>query len=493
MSSRPGAEAPPTVEPRLLEAAAAAVARYTGFTSSAVSREALKRALLRAAQGAAGPAAGPGAGPSAGGTAGGSPGGNALRAGDAAALLEAALRGDASLVHPLAQAAMVGETYLFRHPEHFQLLLERTLPALLGRGATALRAWSAGCASGEEAYSLAGVLKAAAERAARERGGPPASVEVVGTDLSEAALASARAAVYGEWSVRPAGPHLVPVLEPLPKGAEKGARRTVLPELRALCRFQPHNLLATPPEALGTFDVIFCRNVLCYFERDMARTVAAHLASVLRPGGLLAFAAVDVDGVPPGLVPWGEGEVQLFTRPLPGAAHATPQSPRAAPVKAAPVRAAPARLPPAKAAPVKPAPPEPAPAKAAPARPAAPKAAAPAKPAPGKGSAEGEGPAGVAWHLAALEHIERGELGRAVELLEALVDAAPGYAPGLLELALLRQREGRAGEAAVLMQELLAQLEGLDEGAGVDGPEVLPVRYYRASARAFLAARRVGP
>jgi chemotaxis protein methyltransferase CheR len=445
-----------TVEGRLLESAALAVASYTGFAGSAVSREALRRALrARLAAGL-----------------------------DAATLLEATARGDAALVHPLAQAAMVGETYFFRHPEHFQLLLAEVLPAALGRGASVLRAWSAGCASGEEAYSLAGCLLAAAAGAGR-----PVRVEVVGTDLQEGSLAAARAASYGEWSVRPAGPQLVPVLAPA-DAAGSGRRHKVLPHVRGVCRFEAHNLLVPPPEALGTFDVIFCRNVLCYFEREAARRVVAHLASVLRPGGLLAFAAVDVDGPPPELVPWSPSDVQLFTRPLPGA-----------PARATPPTRALLASPPAVARRATPPPPRPAlpPAQALPPVPASsPAAVTSPAPAPGPAARVPQAPVPapedpcVAQHLAALEHIERGQRARAVELLEALVDGAPHYAPGLLELALLRGRAGRQDEARILMEELLSRLGGLQEEAVVAGPELLPARYYRASAEAFLAGRRAG-
>ena len=70
-----------------------------------------------------------------------------------------------SLLHRLAVKTVVSETYFFRHPEHFDLLVERLVPALLQEGRTTLRAWSAGCATGEEAYSLAAALMAAAPRA----------------------------------------------------------------------------------------------------------------------------------------------------------------------------------------------------------------------------------------------------------------------------------------------------------------------------------------
>ena len=69
---------------------------------------------------------------------------------------------DAALLHHLAVRSTVSETYFFRHPEHFEALAEFVVPPLLQSGRTALRAWSAGCATGEEAYSLAALLLATA-------------------------------------------------------------------------------------------------------------------------------------------------------------------------------------------------------------------------------------------------------------------------------------------------------------------------------------------
>src|SRR5207245_973212 len=105
-----------------------------------------------------------------------------------------------AVVHALCQAVSVGETYFFRHPDHFRWVAKSFLPELLQGGRSSIRAWSAGCATGEEAYSIAACLL---DLLPWPR---TVSLEVVGTDLLERNLAAARVGEYGAWSQRPSGP-----------------------------------------------------------------------------------------------------------------------------------------------------------------------------------------------------------------------------------------------------------------------------------------------
>ena len=164
-------------------------------------------------------------------------------------------RAGGRLLHAVSQSILVGETYFFRHPEHFGLLMNQLVPEAIARGAKSLRAWSAGCSTGEEAYSLAACLRSATA------GTVP--VQVLGTDLKEASLAAARlpstapgacAGRAASWSPR--------------SRAAPGRHVEVLPSVRSLCRFAPDNLRQPALPVLGSFDFIFCRNVLWYFERD---------------------------------------------------------------------------------------------------------------------------------------------------------------------------------------------------------------------------------
>jgi chemotaxis protein methyltransferase CheR len=179
----------------------------------------------------------------------------------------------------LAQDLTVGETYFFRHADQFRALAEVALPERMrAREQTRrLHLLSAGCASGEEAYSLAVV--------ARETVADPAwDVAIRAIDLNPAALAKAKLARYSAWALRdtPA--------EQKRKWFRADDRVLVLdPTVRDAVTFGLGNL-ATDDAALaqpGLYDVIFCRNVLMYFTPEQMRASVARLAAALAPGGYL--------------------------------------------------------------------------------------------------------------------------------------------------------------------------------------------------------------
>jgi chemotaxis protein methyltransferase CheR len=177
----------------------------------------------------------------------------------------------------LAAELTVGETYFFRHAHHFDFL-RQVLPALGPKGSREhpLRLWSAGCSSGEEAYSMAITALQALGPAARE------TVVVLATDINPAALDLARAATYREWSFRGVpGAVRERWFEPAGAGLRVG------PEPRAMVRVAPHNLLdeAAPPEE--GVDVVFCRNVLIYLDAAAIKRVTRGLVRALAPGGLI--------------------------------------------------------------------------------------------------------------------------------------------------------------------------------------------------------------
>jgi chemotaxis protein methyltransferase CheR len=178
----------------------------------------------------------------------------------------------------------VGETYFSRDPAQWQLLRDTIAPTLReshpdGRG---VRAWSAGCATGEEAYTLAMVL--------RETGYVDASV--IGTDLCENRLARASSGLYGKWSMRALDESTVHRLfDPV------GRQFQLAPKHREGVRFQPLNLLTGayggPGDVLSGLDLILCRNVLIYLEPDAVAEVTRRLVAALRDGGWLMLAASD--------------------------------------------------------------------------------------------------------------------------------------------------------------------------------------------------------
>lgn len=178
----------------------------------------------------------------------------------------------------LARELTVGETYFFRNREQFQALAEIVLPErrIAAAGGDGLRLLSAGCASGEEAYSLAIV--------ARETIVDPASVTIRAVDINPAALEQAAAAHYSPWALRETPPEM------RRKWFRGDGRHVVLAEaVRSAVGFAQRNLLAPDPELWppGHYDVVFCRNVIMYFTPAQARALIARVAASLRPGGYL--------------------------------------------------------------------------------------------------------------------------------------------------------------------------------------------------------------
>jgi chemotaxis protein methyltransferase CheR len=189
----------------------------------------------------------------------------------------------------LTEALRVGETRFFRHEAHVRALADVVAPALSRALAAAppgqrvVRAWSMGCATGEEAYTLAMILGSACA--------PEHEVRVLGTDVSERALALARAGVYtAEAVARVPEPWRSACFVPAPGGA----RVQVAPALRRQVSFVRHNLLdpGEPegwerPATAGGFDVIWCRNVFIYFTAEARRQVVARCARALASHGFL--------------------------------------------------------------------------------------------------------------------------------------------------------------------------------------------------------------
>jgi chemotaxis protein methyltransferase CheR len=177
----------------------------------------------------------------------------------------------------------VGETYFFREAAHFALLRNTILPLFRARASTGqkFRAWSAGCSTGEEAYSIALAL--------REEAVPGL---VVGTDVSRPRLGAARRGEYRQWSFRgvPA-----PTIDRYFKRV--GDAYVLGPSVRRDVEFGYLNLAsdAYPSMSSGVWgmDVVFCRNVLIYFDRDTIARVATALIASLSEDGWLLLGATD--------------------------------------------------------------------------------------------------------------------------------------------------------------------------------------------------------
>lgn len=178
----------------------------------------------------------------------------------------------------------VKETYFLREPDQLnEIDWQRLYERAWNQGSGSARIWSAGCATGEEAYTLA-VLAWEAAGLAR----PP--VRILATDISEAALARARAGDYRPRSTRGLEPSL------RQRYFREDDDRLVADErLRSLVTFARHNLVRdpVPPLGEGRFDLILCRNVLIYFDRATAARVVRALEAALAPSGTLILGAAD--------------------------------------------------------------------------------------------------------------------------------------------------------------------------------------------------------
>lgn len=174
----------------------------------------------------------------------------------------------------------INETSFFRNEAQLEVFERRTLPDLLEARASVkrLRIWSAACSSGEEAYTLAIMMhRTLGVRMLDWR------LEIVGTDISEKALATAATGRYTKYAIRSMPPL---VLDRYFK--ESGGSYQLDPTIRSMVRFEKLNLRdRLGIKRLGAWDVIFCRNVMIYFDQCMRQRVASTLAECLAPDGAL--------------------------------------------------------------------------------------------------------------------------------------------------------------------------------------------------------------
>ena len=177
----------------------------------------------------------------------------------------------------LIDAVTVNETWFFREVEPVEAWRKGVLPDLMKQGRR-LRLWSAGCATGEEPYTLAMLLLEACPATAASR------FEILATDVSQRALEIARAGTYDPYTLRHTEPRwLSRCFQPEPDG-----RQSVCENVRQLVRFDQANPV-DPALAQRTraMDVILCRNVIIYFDDQSRQEVLANLYAALKPGGYL--------------------------------------------------------------------------------------------------------------------------------------------------------------------------------------------------------------
>ncbi|MDH5396042.1 MAG: protein-glutamate O-methyltransferase CheR [Gammaproteobacteria bacterium] len=185
---------------------------------------------------------------------------------------------DRSLREKVIDAMTTNETMWFRDVYPFEILKKELLPEL-AKNKAPIRIWSAASSTGQEAYSIS---MATTEFQMSNPGKLTASVEIVGTDISQTVVNQAKAGHYDELSV-------VRGLSQERRDkffTHKDGKWSIKPDIMKRTRFTELNLLNNY-SLLGKFDIIFCRNVLIYFSSEMKKDILERMAQILKPGGTL--------------------------------------------------------------------------------------------------------------------------------------------------------------------------------------------------------------
>ncbi|MGA7809379.1 CheR family methyltransferase [Bradyrhizobium sp.] len=192
--------------------------------------------------------------------------------------------GAEALTSEVVEAMTTNETFFFRDKIPFDHLRDTVLPVLLQARANrrALRIWSAASSTGQEPYSIAMCLKEKAQALAGWR------IEIVATDLSQEVLEKSRAGIYSQFEVQRG----LPIQLLVKHFTQLGEVWQLNADIRGMVQHRQLNLLQDFSH-LGKFDVIFCRNVLIYFDQDTKASIFERISRVLEPDGMLMLGAAE--------------------------------------------------------------------------------------------------------------------------------------------------------------------------------------------------------
>ncbi|MEW6438412.1 MAG: protein-glutamate O-methyltransferase CheR [Pseudomonadota bacterium] len=215
--------------------------------------------------------------------------------------------GHEDLEREVVEAMTTNETFFFRDRVPFENFRKVIIPYLLQarRDSRQMRIWCAACSSGQEPYSLAMLLDEEAHRLAGWK------IEILATDLSRNVINAARNGLYSQFEIQRG----LPITQLLRYFRQEGERWCVNEHLRSRIRFEEFNLLSDYA-LLGRFDVIFCRNVLIYFDVPTKKDVLDRMAKILAPDGFFIMGAAEtVIGLTDALVPHPEHRSISIQRP----------------------------------------------------------------------------------------------------------------------------------------------------------------------------------
>jgi chemotaxis protein methyltransferase CheR len=190
----------------------------------------------------------------------------------------------ASLAIEVVEAMTTNETFFFRDKVPFDHFRDTIMPALMEARAREkrIRIWCAAASTGQEPYSLAMILKGMGAQLAGYK------VQILATDLNGEVLERAREGIYSQFEVQRG----LPIQQLVKYFEQVGERWQIAPELRDMVQFRPLNLLGDF-RPLGTFDVVFCRNVLIYFDQATKTDVLDRMARQLPDDGFLLLGAAE--------------------------------------------------------------------------------------------------------------------------------------------------------------------------------------------------------
>jgi chemotaxis protein methyltransferase CheR len=204
---------------------------------------------------------------------------------DLAALVQKLKGADGeALAVDVVEAMMTNETYFFRDRIPFEHFRDTIMPALIATRARErrIRIWCAAASTGQEPYTLAICLKEMGKALAGWQ------IDILATDISSEALEKAKSGIYSQFEVQRG----LPIMMLVKYFTQVGELWQLTPELRGMVQFKPHNLLHDFGR-LGVFDLVFCRNVLIYFDQHTKIEMLDRLSRVVAPDGFLVLGAAE--------------------------------------------------------------------------------------------------------------------------------------------------------------------------------------------------------
>jgi chemotaxis protein methyltransferase CheR len=199
-------------------------------------------------------------------------------------LVQQIKNGSSALASDVVEAMTTNETFFFRDKMPFDHLRDTVLPEMMqARSARrSLRIWCAAASTGQEPYSIAMVIKEMGAQLAGWR------IEIIGTDISQQVLEKSKSGMYTQFEVQRG----LPIQLLVKNFKQVGEMWQINPEIRSMIQYKPLNLLQDFSH-LGKFDIIFCRNVLIYFDQEMKSQIFGRLGKCVEPDGFLALGAAE--------------------------------------------------------------------------------------------------------------------------------------------------------------------------------------------------------